>query len=166
MKNIFNRFFPEKNENYSKAKNGLKNIRKKFDGFVISFPDVTPNEIMFIKEKWEILPKTISKGVKIMALNFVDDCKSLITSYDAYSYIMPHKHDTEYEYGLIIKGELIDKFSNEVYTVGDTYMIEPNRVHYLSSSQEGCVVYSQLSSNSAFVFEPLSEKIISNLKLA
>jgi hypothetical protein len=166
MKNIFNRFFPEKNENYSKAKSGLKNIRKKFDGFVISFPDVTPNEIMFIKEKWETLPKTISKGVKIMALNFVDDCKSLITSYDAHSYIMPHKHEDEYEYGLIIKGELIDKFSNERYTVGDTYMIEPKRVHYLSSSQEGCVVYSQLSSNSDFIFKPLSEKLISNLKLA
>ena len=164
MKNLKNLFFPKKNDNYSKAKFGLSNIKKKFDGFVISFPDVTPNEIMFIKEKWEILPKSISKGVKIMALKFVDDCKCLLTSYESNSYIKPHRHNEEYEHGLILKGELIDKFSDISYGVGDSYIIEPNQIHYLSSSINGCIVYSQLSNSN--IPKPISKKLISKLKLA
>lgn len=163
--NILNQIFPEKNENYDKAKSSLKNIKKKFDGFVISFPDITPNEIMFIKDKWEELPKTISKGVKIMALNFIDDYKTLLTSYNANSYIMPHKHHEEYEHGVILKGELIDKFSGKHYKIGDTYQFSPNQIHYLSSTQKGCLVYSTLSLNSEYELTQTNEvkKIISNL---
>lgn len=147
MKNIFNQFFPEKNDNYSKAKNGLKGIKEKFDGFVISFPDVTPDEIRFIIEKWEKLPKSISKGVKIMALNLINNSKTLLTSYEANSYIMPHKHYNEYEYGIILKGELIDKFTGERYKVGDKYQFNPNQTHYLSSTNKGCLVYSTLTTD-------------------
>ncbi len=166
MKNLINYLFPEKNENYSKAKSGLKNIKKKFDGFVISFPDVTPDEIIVIKETWETLPKSISRGVKIMALNFANDYKCFITSYDSNSYIVPHKHKGEFEHGLILKGELIDKFGNVSYGVGDSYSFEPNQIHYLSSSNDGCVVYSQLSNEGTHKLEPLSKRILSKLKLA
>ena len=148
MKNILGSFFEEKNENYYKAILGLANVKKSFDGFVIAFPDITPNEIMFVKEKWEELPKSISNGVKIMALSFIDDYKTLLTSYNPNSYIMPHKHDDEFEYGLIIKGELIDKFTGNRYKVGDRYEFEPKQLHYLCSTQRGCLVYSTLSVNS------------------
>lgn len=163
MINIFNKIFPEKNDNYNKAINGLKNIKKKFDGFVITFPDVTPNEIIFIKEKWETLPNSISKGVKIMALSFVNDCKTLITKYDPNAYIIPHKHGDEYEHGLIIKGTLIDKFTGKEYHIGDSYCIKPNQIHYLSSNNEGCVVHSTLSSKPIHNFETLPNEIISKL---
>jgi len=166
MKNLINLFLPEKNENYNKAKAGLSDIKKKFDGFVLSFPDVTPNEIMFIKEKWETLPKSISKGVKIMVLKFTSDCKCLLMAYESNSYIKPHKHKGEYEHGLILKGELIDKFRNIVYGVGDSYVIDPNQIHYLSSTTKGCVVYSQLSDTDVPKLQPLPKKILSDLKLA
>jgi len=143
MKNIFN-FLRKKNENYDKAKSGLSNIKRTFDGFVISFPDVTPNEIMFVKEKWETLPKSISKGVKIMALNVIDNYKSLLILYNPNSYIMSHKHENEYEHGLVVKGELIDKFTGKKYCIGERYMFKPNETHYLSSTNEGCLVYSTL----------------------
>lgn len=160
MKNIFNQFFPEKNENYVKAKSSLQGIKEKFDGFVITFPDVTPNEIMFIIEMWEELPKSIASGVKIMALNFIDNNKSLLTSYNANSYIMPHKHLTECEYGVVLKGELVDKFTGKVYKVGDRYVFIENQIHYLSSTQRGCLVYSTLSSNG----EPDSLPMTNDLK--
>ena len=166
MKNLINLFFPEKNKNYSKAKAGLINIKKKFDGFVISFPDVTPNEIMFIKEKWETLPKSISKGVKIMAIEFVDDCKCLLTSYEPNSYIVPHIHNEYYEHGIILKGNLIDKFRNITYGVGDVYSIEPNQIHYLSSSKGGCIVHSQLTLVETHTLESLPKNIVSKLNLA
>lgn len=165
MKNLINMFFPEKNDNYSKAKSGLSNIKKKFDGFVLSFPDITPDEIMFVKEKWETLPKSFSKGVKIMALRFREDCKCLLTSYDSDSYIKPHRHTDEYEHGVILKGQLIDKFRNLSYNVGDSYVIEPNKIHYLSSTVEGCLVYSQLSHNKIHKLKPLPPKLLSKLGL-
>lgn len=158
MKNILN-FFTEKNENYDKAKSSLSEIKKRFDGFVISFPDVTPNEIMLIKEKWEVLPKSISKGVKIMALNFIDNYKTLLTNYDANSYIMPHKHDNEYEYGYIVKGELIDKFTGQKYIVGDRYKYNPNETHYLSSTNKGCLVYSTLTTDGNYELLPISKDV-------
>ena len=160
MKNIFNQFFPEKNENYVKAKSGLKSIKEKFDGFVIAFPDITPNEIMFVIEMWEELPKSIASGVKIMALNFIDDYKSLLTLYNPNSYIMPHKHLEECEYGIVLKGELVDKFTGKRYKAGDKYKIIPNQTHYLSSTQRGCLVYSTLSTNS----EPNSLPMTNDLK--
>jgi quercetin dioxygenase-like cupin family protein len=166
MRNLINLFFPEKNENYSKAKSGLGNIKKKFDGFVLSFPDITPDEIMFVKEKWETLPKSISKGVKIMALRFREDCKCLLTSYDSNSYIRPHRHTEEYEHGVILKGQLIDKFRNISYTVGDSYVIEPNKIHYLSSTVDGCLVYSQLSQNKVHELEPLPKELLLKLEIA
>jgi anti-sigma factor ChrR (cupin superfamily) len=164
MIKILSKFFPEKNDNYIKAINGLKNVKRKFDGFVISYPDVTPNEIMFVKEKWETLPKSISNGVKIMALSFVDDCKTLITKYEPNAYVTPHHHD-EYEFGVVIKGELIDKFTGKHYQVGDEYSFSPRHVHYLSASKYGCMVYSSLTSNKNFHIEPLSEKLVSKLNL-
>lgn len=163
MIKILSKFFPEKNENYIKAINGLKNVKRKFDGFVISFPDVTPNEIMLIKEQWETLPSSISNGVKIMALSFVNDCKSLLTNYNPNSYIKAHKHKDVYEFGLIMKGELVDKFTGKTYQTGDEYMFSPNEAHYLNSSSDGCVVYSALSSNPNFELNPLSEKVVSKL---
>lgn len=166
MRNLISLFFPEKNENYDKAKSGLSNIKRKFDGFVLSFPDVTPNEIMFIKDKWETLPKSISKGVKIMALKFTTECKCVLISYDSNSYIKPHKHKEEYEHGTVLKGELIDKFRNISYRVGDSYSIEPNKIHYLSSSANGCLVYSQLNNSNEPTLQPLPKKLISKLKLA
>ena len=155
---ILSKFFGGKNENYNKAKNKLSKIKRKFDGFVISFPDVTPNEIMLIKEKWEVLPKSISKGVKIMAINFIDDYKTLLTHYGSNSYIMPHKHTNEYEYGLIVKGELVDKFSGKKYFVGDKYKYKPNETHYLSSTAKGCLVYSTLSADDNYKL-PISSDV-------
>lgn len=166
MKNIIKQLFPEKNENYSKAKSKLLLIKEKFDGFVIAFPDITPNEIMFIMEKWEVLPRNMSNGVKIMALNFIGDYKTLLTSYKPNSYIVPHKHHEEYEHGMVLKGELIDKFTGEVYKVGDRYLFNPNQLHYLSSKQRGCLVYSTLSVNGIPNSLPISkdiQKVISYL---
>ena len=77
MKSILNRFFPEKNENYNKAKSSLIEIKKSFDSFVISFPDVTPNEIILIKEQWEKLPNQISKGVEVMGIKAVKEYTNL-----------------------------------------------------------------------------------------
>lgn len=166
MRNIFKQIFPEKNENYRKAKNGLRNIKEKFDGFVIAFPDVTPNEIRFVMEKWEDLPKNISNGVKIMALNLIDNYKTLLTSYESNSYIMPHKHSDEYEHGMILKGELVDKFTGVRYKVGDRYQFKPNQIHYLCSTNRGCLVYSTLSVNKEPESLPMTndiQKIISIL---
>jgi hypothetical protein len=163
--NIFNSFLREKNDNYNKAKLGLKNVKRKFDGFVISFPDVTPNEIMFVKDKWETLPKNLANGVKIMALSFKNGLKSLITSYQPNSYIMPHRHINEFEIGVILKGSLIDKFNGKTYNVGDKYKFSPNELHYLLSTKDGCVVHSALTSDYEYLLKPLNKQILSKLEL-
>jgi len=162
---ILKLFFTEKNDNYNKAKSSLKQIKRKFDGFVLSFPDVTPDEIMFIKEKWEELPKTIGKGVKIMAINLVDGCKSLITSYNPNSYITPHKHVNEFEYGLILKGSLTNRLTGIEYNVGDEYKFYPNEAHYLISKSNGCLVYSALSDDKDFKLAPLKKKILKKIDI-
>ena len=88
--------FKEKNDNYSKARFRLNKIKQSFDGFVIEFPDITSDEIMFIKNQWETLPKKIGKGVKIMALSFKSKCKLALTSYKPEGFIKPHKRFLEY----------------------------------------------------------------------
>jgi quercetin dioxygenase-like cupin family protein len=165
MKSLINWFLPDKSENYQKAKTGIKNVMKKFDGFAMSFPDITSEEIIFIKDKWRSLPKSISKGVKIMALEITENYKSLITEYNPNAYIKPHKHADEYEHGIILKGVLIDKFRNTTYNVGDVYTIAPDKIHYLSSSNDGCLVYSKLTHNKSTSLKPLPEKVISELEL-
>lgn len=165
MKNFFNNLFPEKNENYDKAISNLTKIKKRFDGFVIDFPDVTPNEIMFIKNKWEMLPKNLSDGVEIMALKAIDNCKTLLTSYNPYSYVVPHSHN-EFEYGMVLKGRLTNKLTGRVYTKGDTYMFVPNETHFLTTKADSCLVYSALNSDPDFNIEPLSNKMKLKLQLA
>lgn len=165
MKTFLNRLFPEKNENYTKAKNGLKEVKKKFDGFVISFPDVTPHEIMLIKDKWETLPKQISKGVEVMAVKAVKEYKSLVTYYKTNSYIMPHRHSNEYEYGKILKGQIQERFSGKIYRAGDTYKFSPNEPHYLNTNGQECVVYSILTENAEFQMKPLPKRLKENLNL-
>ena len=163
---MFNGFLKEKNENYDKAKLGLINVKRKFDGFVIAFPDVTPNEIMFIKDKWETLPKKLASGVKIMALSFNNGLKALVTSYKPNSYIMPHRHVREYEVGVVLKGGLIDRFNGKVYNVGDEYKFSPNEIHYLLSTKDGCVVHSALTTDYEYLLKPLTKNILSKLELA
>lgn len=159
MIDLFKILFFNKNDKFLSAKNSLKKIKEKFDGFVIDFPDITPNEIMFITEKWETLPKNISNGVKIMAIKVVKKSKIFLTSYKPNSYIKPHKHNNEYESGLIIKGTLVDVFSDKRYEVGDIYEYNPNETHYLSSLSEGCLVYSVLSEDSKVGAHPITNKL-------
>jgi len=167
MKNkmdIIKAFFKNKSENYIKAKLSLKKIKKSFDGFVIGFPDVTGDEIMFIKDKWETLPKEIANGVKIMALGMKGDFKNLITKYQPKSYITPHAHKTEYEFGRVIKGNVTDKLTGKTYYENDEYIFSPNELHYLLSTN-GCLVQSTLTKDSNYKLKPLSKKEITKLKI-
>jgi len=156
--NILNNIFNGKNENFYKAKTKLSNAKKRFNGFVIDFPDVTSDEIMFIKDHWEKLPNNLGTGVKIMALNFNSEVKLLLTSYAPNSYISPHKHLEEYEVSEILKGSLTNKLTGDKYKVGDKYKFEPNEVHYLQSSKDGCLVHSALTTNKTYNSHHLSKK--------
>ena len=164
--NTLTNFFKGNDENYEKAKKGLRNVKKHFDGFVISFPDVTPDEIIFIKDKWEHLPKKMARGVKIMALHFKDDLKTLLTEYKPNSYIMPHKHLVEYEIGRVLSGSITNKLTGETFNEGDEYRFKPNEVHYLLSSKEGCLVYSALTLKSEHKLKSLPKKRLNQLKSA
>ena len=160
FKNVFNR----KTENFYKAKDGLKLFKRKFDGFVITFPDITSDEIMFIKDKWEWLPKNIGRGVKIMALHFNNTVKLFLTSYEPNSYIMPHKHIIEFEIGKIIEGSLTNLLTGVTYKEGDTYKFYPDEIHYLESSKKGCMVQSVLSLNEEYDFKPYTKTKVNLLK--
>ena len=165
---MFTKIF-RKDENYSKAKLRLKRLKKAkgtFDGFVIAFPDVTPDEILFIKGKWEVLPKKIARGVKIMALNFKDEFKDLLIDYKANAYIMPHRHIIEYEMGRVIKGSVTNKLTGETYNEGDEYRFSPNEIHYLLSSKNGCLVHSILTTKENHILKKLSQKTLKRLQSA
>jgi quercetin dioxygenase-like cupin family protein len=163
---MLDKIFNSGNDNYDKARAGLNNVKKKFDGFVISFPDVTTDEIIFIKEKWESLPKKVANGVKIMALDSSDTIKSFITQYNPNAYIIPHRHLIEYEVGTVIQGSITNKLTGVVYTIGDTYTFPPNEIHYMASSKDGCLVYSALTTNKVYKLPKVTKKILKSLKLA
>jgi len=168
MKNnidTFRDFFMGKSDNYSKAKLGLKRVKEKFDGFVIAFPDVTGDEIMFIKDKWETLPNKIANGVKIMALSVKSGFKNFVTEYQPNSYIMPHSHKLEYEFGKVIKGSVTNKLTGETYKKGDVYKFSPNELHYLSS-KDGCLVQSTLTINEEYKLQSLTKKVLNKLETA
>ena len=154
-----------KHDNYQNAKNRIKKVKESFDGFVLAFPDVTSDEIMFIKDKWETLPNKIARGVKIMALKFNNNFKTLLTEYDSNSYIMPHKHLIEYEIGVVIKGSVRNNLTGHIYNEGDTYKFSPNEVHYLYS-KKGCLVHSVLTPDVGYTLKPLPKYVIKRLKNA
>lgn len=162
--NILTNFF-SKNDNYQNAKKRMKKVKESFDGFVIAFPDVTSDEIMFIKDKWETLPNKIAHGVKIMALKFNGKFKTLLTEYEPNAYIMPHKHLVEYEVGTILKGSVSNNLTGVVYNEGDSYKFSPNEIHYLYS-KDGCIVYSALTSDINYSLKPLPKKTLNSLKTA
>jgi hypothetical protein len=165
MKSFLNKFFPEKNENYDKAKSSLNEVKKKFDGFVISFPDVTPHEIMLIKEKWETLPKQVSKGVEVMAVKATKEYKSLVAHFKSNSYVLPHRHNDLYEFGKIMKGQIQDRFTGKIYREGEEYVFYPNQPHYLNTNGKECIVYSILTENKDFKMKPLPKNLMESLKL-
>ena len=159
--------FLSKSDNYTKAKATLKRVKESFDGFVLSFPDVTSEEIMFIKDKWETLPKKIANGVKIMALSMKGDYKkSFLTEYEPNAYIKPHKHEGEYEIGRIIRGSVTNRLTGDIYAKGDVYKFSPNEVHYLLSSKHGCLVHSVLTVNCDDRLTPLPKSTLNRLKSA
>jgi len=163
---VFDNFLLSNNDNYNKAKVGLKKVKKQLKCFAIAFPDVTPDEILFIKDKWELLPNSVAHGVRIMALGKdKGGAKSLLTDYRPNSYITPHRHTKEFEIGRIIKGELTNKLDGAVYTVGDEYFFTPEEIHYLTSST-GCLVHNVLTTNEDYVLPFLGEKYIHKPKIA
>jgi len=160
---VLKEFFTGKSDNYSKAIQRLKKVKETFEGFAIAFPDVTSDEIILIKDKWEKLPKQISRGVKTMALNFTAKAKSLIVNYEPNAYIVPHTKKTEYEFGKIIKGKLTNKLTGKTYIKDDEYKFSPTELRYLTS-QNGCVVYSVLTENKDYKLKSLSKKILNKLE--
>ena len=158
----FTEFF-SKNDNYQKAKKRIRKVKENFDGFVIAFPDVTSDEILFMKNKWETIPKKIAHGVKIMALKFSKTYKTFFSEYTSNAYIVPHRHISEYEMGIIIRGSVTDKLTGITYQTGDTYNFSPNELHYLHS-ENGCLVYSALTNNAEYKLKPLTKSAIKRLK--
>jgi len=162
---VIKEFFTGKSDNYSKAIKGLKKVKENFEGFVIAFPDVTPDEIMLIKDKWETLPDKISRGVKIMALNFKSNFKSIFTLYKPQAYIVPHSHKKEYEFGRIIKGSVTNKLTGKTYHENDEYKFSPNELHYLYS-KNGSIVYSILTEKGDYKLKALPKKVLNKLESA
>jgi quercetin dioxygenase-like cupin family protein len=165
MKNFLDIFFPEKNENYNKAVDKIKNVKKSFDGFVISFPDVTPHEIILIKNQWEKLPKQISKNVELMGVKATKEYKSMVAHYKSNGYVMPHKHSNLYEFGRVLKGQIQDRLTGKIYRKGDEFKFLPNQPHYLNTNGQECILYSILTENENFVMKSLPEKIMKSLNL-
>jgi quercetin dioxygenase-like cupin family protein len=163
---MFNNFFTTKSDNYIKAKKGLTKIKSTFKSFVIAFPDVTPDEIILIKNSWETLPTKIALGVKIMGLSFKNGFKSLLVYYNPNSYIVPHAHNEEFEIGKILKGSITNRLTGKTYNINDEYIFSPNEIHYLSSSKDGCIVHSVLTNDGEYELKPLSKKLLNTLESA
>ena len=156
--------FNKKNDNYNKAILGLKKFKENFDGFIIKFPDITSDEIMFIKNCWEVLPKNMGIGVKIMLLSLNDKVKTYLVSYKSKGYIKPHKHVTEYEIGEILEGSLYDSLTGKIYESGEVYKISPNENHRLQSLGDGCLVHSTLTTKDDYKYKKLKLKYVNSLK--
>jgi hypothetical protein len=120
---------------------------------------------MFIKDKWETLPKKLSNGVKLMALNAKNGFKNYITKYEPNSYIIPHAHKTEFEFGKVIKGSVTNKLTGETYHENDEYKFSPNELHYLLS-KNGCLVQSTLTLDGDYELKPLTKKVLNKLEIA
>lgn len=151
--NLINRIFSSNNESYNMAKNGLSRVKDKLSDFIDNFPDVTIPEILYIEQKWSMLPESLGEGVSVLGLDMTDNYSTLLAHYKANGYLVPHAHANDYELNKIIKGSITNKLSGERFDTGDTFIIDKNERHYLSANEE-TFVYCVITPNEEYLEVP------------
>lgn len=134
--NLINRIFSSNNDNYNMAKNSLSRVKNKLSDFIDNFPDVTISEILYIDNKWSMLPTNLGMGVSVLGLDIAEGYSTLLAHYDYKGYLLPHQHVDDFELNKVIKGSLSNKITGERFETGDTFIIDKNERHYLTANEE------------------------------
>lgn len=134
--NLINRIFSSNNDNYIMAKNSLSRVKDKLSDIIDNFPDVTIPEILYFDHKWSKLPETLGTGVSVLGLEMNENYSTLLAYYKPKAFLAPHTHVNDFELNKIIKGSLTNKITGERFETGDTFIIDKNERHFLSSNEE------------------------------
>jgi quercetin dioxygenase-like cupin family protein len=158
---LFDKIFNNENsETYLKAKSCLSKVKERINDFADVYPDITPYEFIFIKDKWVDLPLSIGVGVSVMGIDMNDRFITALTYFKENAFLLPREHPNSFEHNTIIKGEIYNKTNGDIYKEGDSFIIRKNEKHYLYANKETqmmCV----LSENEDLLTPP---KITYNLK--
>ena len=93
---------------------------------------MTPNEIIFINDK---ISNSTNNENDLLALN---EDKVLLTSYGPNTNIT---NQIEREFGIVIKGDIVNTLTGEKYSAGDTFHFNPIKNTKLHSNNNGCLIY-------------------------
>lgn len=159
---LFDKIFNNENsETYLNAKNCLNKIKERINDFADVYPDITPYELIFIKDKWVDLPLSIGIGVSVMGLEVNDNFISALTYFKKNGYLLPHEHPNTFEKNKVIKGEIYNKASGITYKEGDSFILTNNEKHYLFANKETQLL-SVLSNNEDLLELPVINSKILN----
>lgn len=151
--NLFNRIFNSNNDSYMLAKSCLSKVKTKLGEFADNFPDVTISEILYLNKKWSRLPEYLGNGVSILALEITDNYSTLLAHYENKGFINPHENSDNYELNKIIKGNITNKITGEVFQTGDTFIVDKNERYYLVANEE-TFIYCMLSPDEDYLTVP------------
>ncbi len=155
---LINKIINHNNDSYITAKSCLTKIKDRLDNLVKEYPDVTPSEIMFVKDIWNRLPMTMGEGVCVMGIELRNDFKSLLSHFKKGAQLFEHEHDV-YELNKIIKGSITNVVTGETYKDGDTFIIKKNEKHHLLAEEE-TFVYCILTDDESLLITPKVKPIL------
>lgn len=155
---LINRIINHNNDSYIKAKSCLSKIKDRLNDLVESYPDVTPSEIIVVKDMWKLLPIDIAEGVCVMGVELREDFKSLLGHFKKGAQLFEHAHD-EYELNKVIKGSITNKTNGEIYESGSTFIIKKNEIHHLVANEE-TFIYCILTSDESLLITPKVKPIL------
>lgn len=155
---LINKIINHNNDSYIKAKSCLSKIKDRLTDLAESYPDVTPNELVVLKDVWKELPSNMGKNIFLMGIELKDGFKSILTHYKKDGELFEHNHE-EYELNKIIKGKVTNKITGETYNDGDSFIIKKNEKHHLVAENESYVI-SVLTNDESLLITPKLKPIL------
>jgi len=140
----------EEHKKYLSTKSKVNNLKSKLklvfndndkaDVKKYGIPD-TPQEIEFIKNEWVNLPNTFGNGVVSMGMEESDRRSCFLVHYKPNSTLFKHKHPNNLERIQVLTGFIRDDVRGEVYQEGETFLIEKNTLHHITTLNEEAYLF-------------------------
>jgi quercetin dioxygenase-like cupin family protein len=126
-------------ESYLEAEFMLTKIINKVERSGIEFPSIKSTNFDLEKYSPTSLSEDISNNVRLMGVHIDNDYRSMMAYFEPGSYIKPCLHPDEVIVFQVLKGEIIENVSCEIYEEGDTFVVKKNQLHEIIAETKATV---------------------------
>ena len=148
----------EIDENFTEAKTQLSRLKNKITNVSVIIDNKQSN-LVFIKNKWQVMPQDMGTNIRFIALQTEENYNLVLCDLNETSSIFNHSHTKNYEVIRVIDGAVNLTYNGKTTTLttGDEIKMDFNKDHSIEGISEAriLIAYSPKKKNAVIYNESI-----------